>query len=84
MSWRDAFTAALWVAALGLLLALPFVAYASCIAPTEAEKALCRPDATHLCAPQIKSGVFAILYCLKANRTQLSRGCAELLQECGQ
>lgn len=96
MVWRDAIRAALWTAALSLLLGMPLAALAqeqftplpplqaSCVLPTEAEKALCRPDARRLCMNEIPKGVFAILYCLKDNRAQLSRGCADLLAGCGQ
>jgi hypothetical protein len=96
MSWRLAISAALWTAALGLLLGMPFAVYAqepnftplplqaSCVLPTEAEKALCRPDAKRLCALSIPLGVFAVLDCFKANRAQLSKGCADLLAGCGQ
>lgn len=92
MTWRDAISAALWTAAISLILGVPLTAYAqplpvmkaSCALPTEAEKALCRPDAKRLCGAEIPKGIFAILYCLKDNRAQLSRGCAELLQGCGQ
>jgi hypothetical protein len=59
-------------------------AHASCLSPTAAEKALCAPDVHTHCAEAIPQGVFAVLYCLKASRSQLSRSCADLLLRCGQ
>jgi hypothetical protein len=59
-------------------------AHASCLSPTAAEKALCAADVHKRCADAIPQGVFAVLYCLKANRSQLSRNCADLLLRCGQ
>lgn len=59
-------------------------AHASCLSPTAAEKALCAPDVHKHCAEAIPQGVFAVLYCLKASRSQLSRSRADLLLRCGQ
>lgn len=92
MMWREAIAAAAWTAVFGLLLGMPLAARAqepsaplqiSCAFPSEAEKAVCRPDARRLCLTEIPKGI-AVLYCLKDNRAQLSRGCAELLAGCGQ
>jgi hypothetical protein len=57
---------------------------ASCMVPTAAEKVLCTPDAHRLCSEAIPRGVFAVLFCLKANRARLSAACAAILIQCGQ
>ena len=69
---------------LAAALAASAPAHASCLSPTAAEKALCTADVHKRCVDAIPRGVFAVLYCLKANRSQLSRSCADLLQRCGQ
>jgi hypothetical protein len=69
---------------LAATLAASAPAHASCLSPTAVEKALCAADVHKRCADAIPHGVFAVLYCLKADRPQLSRGCADLLLRCGQ
>lgn len=61
---------------------------ASCLAPTDAEQALCKPSALHFCKEAIAAPAlfrpFKVLVCLKEHRAQLSPACRGLLESCGQ
>lgn len=75
MSWRCAIAAALWTAALGLVLAGPIAAFADS-APTAAQIAACAPDALRLCADAIPNPA-AVKACMLRHRALLSPQCRE-------
>lgn len=89
MSWREAFKAALWTAALSLLLGVPIAAYAGAsfrdpdtyrdVTPTAAQIAACAPDAARLCAHAIPDRD-AVKFCMIRNKKRVSAQCREAFQ----
>lgn len=56
---------------------------ASCIIPTDAQKAMCEGDARKFCTDKFPNP-FAVLACLKDHRAKLAPACSGLLASCGQ
>jgi hypothetical protein len=51
---------------------------------TPADQRACRGDARRLCRSVLSYGDFAVLSCLRENRSMLSAGCREVLIKYGQ
>lgn len=89
MSWREAINAAIWTAALSLLLGVPIAAYAGAsfrdpsryidATPTVAQIAACAGDAQRLCAHAFPDHD-AIRFCMIRNKKHVSAACREAFQ----
>ena len=66
-----------------LLLAIPFVVFASAASAQQGQDA-CARDATRFCRAYTQQGDMAVLACLKQNRARISRGCDAVLKSHGQ
>ncbi len=68
-----------------IVLALaPALVSAPAFAQNSSDQAGCRRDVSRLCRSVINDGDFAILACLKQNRSRLSKTCNEVLVRNGQ
>ena len=66
-----------------LLLAIPFVVFASAALAQQGHDA-CARDATRFCRAYTQQGDMAVLACLQQNRARISRGCDAVLRSHGQ
>jgi hypothetical protein len=66
-----------------LLLAIPFVVFASAASAQQGHDA-CARDVSRFCRAYIQQGDMVVLACLKQNRARISRGCDRVLIEHGQ
>jgi len=66
-----------------LLLALPFVVFASAAFAQQGHDA-CARDVSRFCRAYMDQGDMAVLACLKQNRARISRGCDAVLTSHGQ
>jgi hypothetical protein len=66
-----------------LLLALPFVVFASTAFAQQGHDA-CARDVSRFCRAYMDQGDMAVLACLKQNRARISRGCDAVLTSHGQ
>lgn len=66
-----------------LLLALPFVVFASAVFAQQGHDA-CARDVSRFCRAYMDQGDMAVLACLKQNRARISRGCDAVLTSHGQ
>jgi len=66
-----------------LLLALPFVVFASAAFAQQGHDA-CARDVSRFCRAYMDQGDMAVLACLKQNRARISRGCEAVLTSHGQ
>lgn len=66
-----------------LLLALPFIVFASAAFAQQGHDA-CARDVSRFCRAYMDQGDMAVLACLKQNRARISRGCDAVLTSHGQ
>jgi hypothetical protein len=66
-----------------LLLAIPFVVFASSAFAQQGHDA-CARDVSRFCRAYMQQGDMVVLACLKQNRARISRGCDKVLIEHGQ
>jgi hypothetical protein len=66
-----------------LLLAIPFVVFASAAFAQQGHDA-CARDVSRFCRAYTEQGDMAVLACLKQHRARLSRGCDAVLTSHGQ
>ncbi len=66
-----------------LLLAIPFVVFASAAFAQQGHDA-CARDVSRFCRAYMNQGDMAVLACLKQHRNRISRGCDAVLASHGQ
>ena len=66
-----------------LLLAIPFVVFASAAFAQQGHDA-CARDVSRFCRAYMNQGDMAVLACLKQHRNRISRGCDAVLTSHGQ
>lgn len=66
-----------------LLLAIPFIVFASAAFAQQGHDA-CARDASRFCRAYMNQGDMAVLACLKQHRNRISRGCDAVLTSHGQ
>jgi hypothetical protein len=67
-----------------LLLAIPFIVFASAALAQQQGQDACARDVSRFCRAYAQQGDMAVLACLKQHRNRLSRGCDAVLTSHGQ
>jgi hypothetical protein len=67
-----------------LLIAIPFVVFASAASAQHQGQDACARDASRFCRAYTQQGDMAVLACLQQNRARISRGCDAVLRSHGQ
>jgi hypothetical protein len=67
-----------------LLLAIPFVVFASAASAQQPGHDACARDVSRFCRAYMQQGDTVVLACLKQNRARISHGCNKVLIEHGQ